>query len=300
MRDGDVQERRHHSLIVTRHPLVTAAWLAEHASDASVVIVDVRWYLQGKRGIDAFTAGHVPRARFLDIDRDLSSAAGPGRPGRHPLPSADAFADVLARLGVRAESHVVAYDDAGGAQAARVWWLLRYFGHDIGSVLDGGIQAWTRAGFALESGEAPPSSHAPRLVLSPRGDMVVGKAEVAELSRGARGLLLDARAPERFEGKVEPIDARAGHIPGATNAPFVQNLVEPGGVFRSRQELATHYDALGATNAKPLVAYCGSGVTACHDLLALSIAGRDDALLYEGSWSEWAGDPARPAATGKG
>ncbi len=272
-------------------------WLAAHLGDPRIVVADVRWYLKGKRGVDAYDRGHLPGAHFLDVDRDLSSAPGPGRPGRHPLPTADAFAAVLARIGVSADSIVVAYDDAGGAQAARLWWLLRYFAHDLGRVLDGGIQAWEASGRPLEtkSPEAKPSAP---LRLTPESAMVVDKARVRAMSERGEGLLLDARAPERYQGKVEPIDARPGHIPGAKSAPFAANLTAPGGAFLSKDELARNYGALGVETTLPVVVYCGSGVTACHDLLALAVTGRDDALLYEGSWSEWAGDPALPAKTG--
>jgi thiosulfate/3-mercaptopyruvate sulfurtransferase len=283
---------------VASSPLVSPEWLEGKLGDPHVVIADARWYLKDKRGIDAYAAGHIPSAIFVDVDRDLSSPPGPGRPGRHPLPSAEHFSEVLARLGVGPGDTVVAYDDSGGSTAARLWWLLRYFGHDVGKVLDGGIQGWVAGGRPLET-MTPARAPAPRMTLVPRVEMVVGKARVREWSDGGEGLLLDARASERYEGKVEPVDARPGHIPGAKSAPFASNLVGPGGAFRPKAELEQHYAALGATRANPVVAYCGSGVTACHDLLALAIAGRDDALLYEGSWSEWAADPALAATLGK-
>ena len=297
MRDGDVQERRRHSITVG--PLVTPDWLAARLGDPRTVVVDVRWYLQGQRGVDEYRAGHLPGAHFLDVDGDLSSSPSPARPGRHPLPSLDAFAAALSRIGVREDSIVVAYDDVGGAQAARLWWLLRYFGHDVGRVLDGGIQAWRESGGALETA-APMIAAAAPLALAPHPEMIVDKARVRALSEHGEGLLLDARAAERYEGKVEPVDARPGHIPGAKSAPFAANLTRPSGTFRPPDELARHYGALGADAKTPIVAYCGSGVTACHDLLALSVAGHGDALLYEGSWSEWAGDATLPAARGPG
>jgi thiosulfate/3-mercaptopyruvate sulfurtransferase len=280
-------------------PLVTPDWLAARLGDPHTVVADVRWYLQGKRGIDEYRAGHLPGAHFLDVDGDLSSSPSPARPGRHPLPTPDAFAAVLSRIGAREDSIVVAYDDVGGAQAARLWWLLRYFGHDIGRVLDGGIQGWLQSGGALETA-APTPNRAPALALTPHPEMVVDKARVRALSEHGEGLLLDARSAERYEGKVEPVDARPGHIPGAKSAPFVANLTRPAGPFRPTGELARHYAALGAGAKTPIVAYCGSGVTACHDLLALAMAGRADALLYEGSWGEWAGDATLPASRGPG
>jgi thiosulfate/3-mercaptopyruvate sulfurtransferase len=234
----------------------------------------------------------------VDVDSELSSPPGPGRPGRHPLPSAAQVAAALSRLGVGPDTTVVAYDDAGGGIAARLWWLLRYFGHGGGRVLDGGIQAWTASGGPLVK-VVPPARAAPPLALVPDPRMVVDRRRVAELARSPAALVLDARAPERFEGRVEPIDARPGHVPGARNAPFVENLVAPEGAFRDRAELARRYGELGAAKAEAIVAYCGSGITACHDLLALDLVGRPDALLYEGSWSDWAGDPTLPAAQGK-
>jgi thiosulfate/3-mercaptopyruvate sulfurtransferase len=279
-------------------PLVSVSWLAAHLDDPGVVVADVRWYLSGKRGADEYARGHLPRASFVDVDAELSSPPGPDRPGRHPLPPAEQVSAVFSRLGAGQDTTVVAYDDAGGGIAARLWWLLRYFGHGGGRVLDGGIQAWVASGRPLVT-DVPPPRSAPPLALAPDPRMVVDKRGVAELARSPSALVLDARAPERFEGKVEPVDARPGHVPGARNAPFVENLVAPEGAFRDRADLARRYGELGAARAETIVAYCGSGITACHDLLALALVGRLDALLYEGSWSDWARDPALPAATGK-
>ena len=278
-------------------PLVDAAWLAAHLTDTRVRIADVRWYLGGKRGADEYARGHLPGAVFVDLERDL--AAPPDRgPGRHPLPSPADFAAVLARLGVEQDTLVVAYDDAGGAIAARLWWLLRRFGHGGGRVLDGGLGAWIAAGHALST-EVPtvaPAALLPSAGLRPDAG-VVDKAAVDRLRALPGVALLDARATDRFEGRSEPVDARAGHIPGARSAPFTGNLVAPGGAFRPADELTARFHTLGAMEAETVVCYCGSGVTACHDLLALAIAGRDDALLYEGSWSDWARDPSLPIAT---
>ncbi len=278
-------------------PLVPVSWLATRLHDPGVVVCDVRWYLQGPRGADVYAAGHLPGAAYVDLDGELSSPKGPDRPGRHPLPTAAQLSALLARLGAGKDTIVVGYADAGGGIAARLWWLLRYLGHGGGRVLEGGIQAWTDAGHPLET-ETRPHRPAPPLALAPRPAMVVDKVRVAELARRPDAVVLDARAAERFQGKVETVDARPGHVPGARSAPFSENLVVPGGAFRTRDELAHRYAALGATSARTVVAYCGSGVTACHDLLALSLLGRDDALLYEGSWSDWAADPKLPAALG--
>ncbi|HKQ70692.1 MAG TPA: sulfurtransferase [Polyangiaceae bacterium] len=280
-------------------PLVTPAWLAAHLGDPRIVVADARWYLRGKTGQGEYRAGHIPGACFIDVDADLSSAPGPGRPGRHPLPTADHFAQVLAERGVGPGDVVVAYDDTGGTTAARLWWLLRYFGHDVGRVLDGGLSAWSAEGHPLDKNAfARPA--APRLDLRAKPEMIVDKEGVKAMLLSGEGLLLDARASERYEGKIEPVDARPGHIPGAKSAPFADNLCSPGGPMRSREELVRHYAALGAFERSPVVAYCGSGVTACHDVLALSIAGKNDVVVYEGSWSDWAGDLELEAALGKG
>jgi thiosulfate/3-mercaptopyruvate sulfurtransferase len=280
-------------------PLVTPGWLFENLDDPQLVITDVRWYLSGPRGVDAYQEGHLPGALFADVDRDLADPPGPALRGRHPLPSVDRFAEFLARAGIRRGDTVVAYDDGGGATAARLWWLLDYFGLGSGKVLDGGMQAWIAAGHPLET-VIRPRAPAPRLTLEPRAAKVVDKRVVARMSAQGTALLLDARATPRFEGKVEPVDARPGHIPGAKSAPFLENLVAPAGNFRARDELARRYQELGATGDRAVIVYCGSGVTACHDLLALTLAGFEGAQLYEGSWSEWAADSALPAALGSG
>ena len=279
-------------------PLVDVDWLSANASAAR--IVDVRWYLQGKRGADEYARGHLPGAVFVDLERDLA-APGRGGPGRHPLPSASDFAATLRRIGVEAGTVVVAYDDAGGSIAARLWWLLRWFGHGGGRVLDGGLPAWVARGLPLTT-EVPVVAPAALLPLTPGHAPLADKARVDALRREptASALILDARAPERFEGRLEPVDARPGHIPGARSAPFAGNLVAPGGTMKPPAELTARYRALGAFEAHEVVCYCGSGVTACHDILALELAGRPGATLYEGSWSDWARDAALPAALGEG
>lgn len=278
--------------------LVSVAWLADAVASTpapgELVIVDCRWYLDGRDGRAIFHEGHIPGARFVDLDRELAgevSADGAG--GRHPLPDLERFADTLSRLGVRRDGVVVAYDDRSGAIAARLWWLLRYVGLDGGRVLDGGIDAWIAAGHDLERGEEAAAAPVDRLELAPRPRMTMDAGAVA--ARPAGTVLLDARAPERFRGDTEPVDPAAGHIPGATNIPWSDNVVQ--GRLAPDEELrATYRQAL---EAEAVAVYCGSGVTACHDLLALSILGRDDAKLYVGSWSDWCSDPGRPVATGE-
>jgi thiosulfate/3-mercaptopyruvate sulfurtransferase len=255
-------------------------------------VVDVRWYLDpARRGRDAFRAGHIPGAVFLDVEADLAAPGGrPGGPhGRHPWPGADQVARVMGAAGIGEGVRVVAYDDQAGAVAARLWYLLRAFGHDTVAVLDGGIPKWTAEGRPLATDE--PSVAACAFVPRPRAGRVLSKADMLALPPSA--LVLDARAAERYRGEVEPIDPRAGHIPGAKSAPFTSNLTEgPAPVFRAPDELRARYLALGADRGEPIV-YCGSGVTACHDLLALELAGLSG-RLYGGSWSEWSSDPALP------
>lgn len=277
-------------------PLVDTAWLAAHRDDAGLRLVDVRWYLDpARRGRDAWRAGHIPGAVFLDVEEDLSGPGGArgGPVGRHPWPDAAKVGRVMSRAGIGPGTHVVAYDDQAGATAARLWYVLRAYGHDAVSVLDGGIVKWKAEGRPVDTEEpvVAPASFTPR----PRAGWVLTKAEMATLD--PQRLVFDARAAERYRGEVEPIDPRAGHVPGAKSAPFSLNLATgPVPVFCAKDELRARYAALGADAKEPVV-YCGSGVTACHDLLALEIAGLRG-RLYGGSWSEWSSDPALPVATG--
>jgi thiosulfate/3-mercaptopyruvate sulfurtransferase len=258
-------------------------------------VVDVRWYLDSpKKGREAYQAGHIPGAVFLDVESDLSGPGG-GRGqqnGRHPWPAEDQVALVMGRAGIGPLTRVVGYDDQSGAVAARLWYLLRAYGHDEVAVLDGGLTAWQAEGRPTKTDVPSP----PPAVFSARRrpGLVIGKAEMVA-QRGKR-LVLDARAPERFRGEAEPIDPRPGHIPGARSAPYRANLTsDPIPVFLPPLALRTRYAALGADREEPIV-YCGSGVTACHDLLALHLAGLRGSL-YAGSWSEWSADPSLPAET---
>jgi thiosulfate/3-mercaptopyruvate sulfurtransferase len=265
---------------------------------ADLAIVDCRFdLLKPDAGRQAYAAGHIPGARYADLNRDLSAPVT-AKSGRHPLPDPAEFAATLARLGVRKGVQVIAYDGAGGAFAARLWWMLRAWGHALVAVLDGGYPAWTAAGGATTAGEEPQggqpaaagSSMPPPLAQWP----VVSTADVAKLLHDPRQLLVDARAPERFCGAVEPIDAVAGHVPGAENHPFSLNLGADGR-FLPPPELRRRWESrLGSRDAAQVVAMCGSGVTACHNLLGLAVAGFTGAKLYAGSWSEWIRDPHRP------
>ena len=255
------------------------------------VVLDGRWYLDGgaAKGRSAYEAGHVPGARFVDLDR---CEAGPPSPaaGRHPLPEPADFVACCRALGIGRDSTVVVYDDAAGMAAGRMVWLLRAAGVDA-ALLDGGISGWDGA---LET-EVPLAPDAPArpIELERWPDELLAEADDVAVAR----LVLDARAPERYRGDVEPIDARAGQIPGAVNVPFAGNVDAATGRFLSPAELRARYEAAGVVEGADVVVYCGSGVTACHDLLAIEHAGLGRGRLYPGSWSQWAADPARPIAT---
>ena len=266
-------------------------------------LLDVRWRLGGPPGRELYLAGHIPGAVFTDLDRDLAAPPGPG--GRHPMPAAADFQAAMRRAGVRDDRLVVVYDDADSTAAARAWWLLRYFGHRSVRVLDGGYLAWTTAVHPVETGQPHPVQEhgGPEpgdFTASPGHLELLDAAGAEALAR--TGLLLDARAGERYRGETEPVDPVAGHIPGAVSAPTAAN-VSPDGTFLRPDDLARRFAALaagaglGAGGETAVGAYCGSGVTAAHEVLALALAGLP-AALYAGSWSEWITDPARPVATG--
>ncbi len=255
------------------------------------MLLDVRWHLAGPPGIESYRKGHLPGAVFVDLDRDV--AGPPGRGGRHPLPATGDFEAAMRRAGVSAGRLVVVYDDADSTAAARLWWSLRYFGHDRVRVLDGGYRAWTEAGLRVST--ADPEVKPGDFIATP-GRLPVLDAEGAAALATA-GVLLDARAAERFRGEQEPVDPVAGHIPGARNAPTSGN-VGVDGRFLPPELLRERFAQLGATDASDVGAYCGSGVTAAHEILALTLAGIP-AALYVGSWSNWVADSDRPVATGE-
>ncbi len=246
-------------------------------------------------GRRAYAAGHLPGARYAHLDEDLSGAKT-GRNGRHPLPARDALAATLGRLGVTPQRPVVCYDAQGGMYAARAWWLLRWMGHAEVRVLDGGLAAWRTAGGTIETGEGPAPAPAAPYPASAVPAMPTVSAEEL-LAQLGQVRLLDARAAERFRGDVEPLDAVAGHIPGATLRCFRDNL-GPDGRFKPPARLRDEFAALGAAGGQPVVQQCGSGVTACHNMLAMLHAGLPAGTLYPGSWSEWCADPMRPVARG--
>jgi thiosulfate/3-mercaptopyruvate sulfurtransferase len=248
-----------------------------------------------EKGREAYAAGHIPGAYFLHLDEDLSGAKN-GRNGRHPLPAPETFIARMEALGLSNASRVVAYDDAGGMYAARLWWMLRWIGLESVSVLDGGIQAWTQAGFGLVT--ATPAARAPGKLSRKQLEPVADADELLAALGSARLLIVDARAADRFRGENETMDPVGGHIPGAANRPFRDNLAADGR-FKPAQQLRQEWLAVLAGRAPAdVVAQCGSGVTACHNLLALEVAGLGGARLYPGSWSEWCSDPSRPVARG--
>ena len=266
------------------HTLVSTQALATQLDDASWRIFDCRHDLaKPEAGEQAYRAAHIPNAQFLHLDRDLSGPVT-GSNGRHPLPDPATFAATLARRGVSNDSQVIAYDDSGGMFAVRLWWMLRWLGHDKVAVLDGGLPAWQSAGYALS--ERVP--RVPPAVFSWRaGELPVDGAYVQTHLAQPGMLLMDARGADRFRGENETLDPVAGHIPGAVNRPFRNNLVADGHFKPAAQLRREFEELLGEHPAQNTVCYCGSGVTACVDLLALHEAGRPDAKLYPGSWSQW-------------
>jgi thiosulfate/3-mercaptopyruvate sulfurtransferase len=260
------------------------------ADRRSPSLLDVRWDLGAGARRDAYREGHIPGAAFIDLERDLADP--PGSRGRHPLPDAGRFTESMRAAGVGAQRPVVVYDAADSLSAARAWWALRYFGHPAVTVLDGGLAAWAGAGGDLRTGSETPSVG--DFTARPGGMAMLDAVGAGALA--ARGVLLDARAPERYRGEIEPLDPVAGHIPGARNRPAAEN-VRSDGRFADPAVLARAFAAVGARADAEVGAYCGSGVTAAHQVLALELAGIS-AALYPGSWSEWVAEPGRPVATG--
>jgi thiosulfate/3-mercaptopyruvate sulfurtransferase len=271
-------------------PLISVTELATAAGAGDVTLLDVRWQLGGPPGHPAYLEGHIPGARYVDLEAELAGPAGAG--GRHPLPDPEVFGAAMRRAGVSRDREVVVYDNSRGWGAARAWWLLRWAGHPGVRVLDGGLGAWTAAGRPLSQEEPAPGDG--DFVPEPGALPLLDAAGAAELAR--RGLLLDARAAERYRGDSEPIDRVGGHIPGAVNAPTTQNT-GPDGLLLPAGALADRFSALGAVPGTEVGVYCGSGVSGAHEVLALAAAGIP-AALYIGSWSNWSADPARPVATG--
>ena len=270
-------------------PVVSGTWL--QANLERVVVADVRWYLDGRSGRAAYEAGHIPGAVFVDLDRDLSAAPSVGD-GRHPLPTPEGFASALGAAGIGDGCGVVAYDDASGMVAGRLWWMLRSLGEPV-AVLDGGLAAWPGA-LSTEYPEVSPARFTPR-PWPPESFASMAEVDAARRDRGT--VVLDARSPERYRGEPNAIDPRFGHIPGAVSAPCAVNLRDDG-TLRGPGELRELYAAAGVDSETDVVAYCGSGVSANLDLLALELAGLGGGRLFVGSWSAWGADEDRSVATG--
>jgi len=267
--------------------------LREALGSPDLRIVDTRFSLKDpQEGRRLYEQGHIPGALYFDLEGDLSAPPGE-HGGRHPLPNMAAFARMLAARGIGNEHHVVVYDDRSGMFAGRLWWTLRYAGHDRVQVLDGGLSAWLEAGFEVtqEVPDYPPSDFSLHL----RPEMVADVEAVRRKLHDLNVLLIDARGPERYRGEVEPLDKKAGHIPGAVNKPFTENLEL--GRFKSPEALRERFAE--AEGAQEVIVYCGSGVSAAHDLLALEEAGIGGAKLYVGSWSDWSSFEENPVVTGE-
>ena len=274
--------------------LIETDQLAELLDSHGLVVLDCRFDLKHpEAGREAWQESHIPGARYVHLDDDMASPADENS-GRHPLPTIDAFAARLGALGIQADSQVVVYDDMGGAVAGRMWWLLRWAGHPATALLNGGWPKWTREGRPVSDDIAPESGA--RYAASAQDDLWLTTETVAEALSQNQIQLIDARAPERFSGQQEPLDAVGGHIPGSRNMPFQENLDE-NGCFKPPEALRQRF-AMLAGDARPVCHSCGSGVTACHNLLAMAYAGLEPGRLYVGSWSEWIRDPERPIATG--
>ena len=273
--------------------LISATELADLLSRGGpVALLDVRWALGDDRGRERYLEGHLPGAVYVDLDTELADPASSAE-GRHPLPSLQRLQGAARRWGVTAGAPVVVYDASGGLAAARAWWLLRWGGLADVRLLDGGLDAWRGTGGLCETGDVVPAPG--DVSLTGNGMPVLSLDEAAALPSSG-GVLLDARAGERYRGEVEPVDPRAGHVPGALSAPTTENLTDDGR-FRAADELAERFARVGVRPGVTVGVYCGSGVTAAHEVAALAVAGID-AALWPGSWSQWSADPSRPAALG--
>lgn len=266
--------------------LISCLELAERLEDERWIVVDCRFSLgDPERGRIDYGKAHIPGAVYAHLDEDLSGPVIPGKTGRHPLPTTQDMIDRFGRWGIGPGVQVVAYDDAGGGIAARLWWMLQFLGHDAVAVLDGGWPRWERLGLPTRGGVE--ASEPRPFTARPRADWIVDAETVDRLRAHPRWRLVDAREGERYRGEVEPIDPVAGHIPGAVSAPFKENLHEDG-LFREPEDLRRRFESvIGDTPADHVISYCGSGVTAAHNLLAMAHAGLGHARLYPGSWSEW-------------
>ena len=277
-------------------PLISTQQLADQLNSDKIIVCDCRHDLMDlEKGRRAYAEGHIPGAHFIHLDQDLSGKKT-GKNGRHPLPDINAFAKKMSSIGIDGTKQVIAYDDAGGPYASRLWWLLRWLGHDQVAVLDGGINQWIAERRAID--RTTPSATPASFAVKQKSGMTVDANFILANIKQPSAIVVDARAPERYRGEIEPMDPVAGHIPGALNRVFKNNL-NADGTFKSavilKQEFTT---LLGSKSSSDVINQCGSGVTACHNIFAMEIAGLGGSKLYPGSWSEWCADPARPVAKG--
>jgi thiosulfate/3-mercaptopyruvate sulfurtransferase len=280
--------------------IISAAELLRHLDDPSWVVIDSRFALaEPERGRRDYEAGHIPGAVYAHLNLDLSSQVLPGKTGRHPLPDLDLFTGKLSAWGIDSDAQVVVYDDSGGAMAGRLWWMLRWLGHSPVALLDGGWQAWLKAGSPVVAGSQPGGSVAHtrrKFIPHPRPELLATVDQVQALRLDPSARVLDARNPERYRGEIEPIDPVAGHIPGAVSAPYA-DLINADYSLKNVDEIRAIYrPLLGQTDISRVISYCGSGVTSALNLIALLHAGFGEGRLYLGSWSEWITDPNRPVA----
>lgn len=277
--------------------IISALELVNHITNPNWAIIDCRFSLDNpERGRKDYVQSHIPGAIYAHLNEDLSDQIIPGKTGRHPLPNVETFAQTLSKWGIDSHVQVVAYDDKGGSIAARLWWMLGWVGHNSTAVLNGGWQQWIKNNYLVKSGVETRkfSTFVPRL----RNELVLNANDVLRILNNPGFRLLDSRSADRYRGEHETVDPIAGHIPGALSAPFADNL-NPEGLFLPREELKTRFQTLlGNVPPERAVFYCGSGVTASHNLLALAYAGLGDARLYAGSWSDWITDPNRPISKG--
>jgi thiosulfate/3-mercaptopyruvate sulfurtransferase len=276
--------------------LISIAELKGHLQNSDWAIVDCRFSLgEPERGRRDYLQAHVPGAIYVHLDEDLAGLVTPGHTGRHPLPPVDLFAQTLSHWGIDSQVQVVAYDDAGGAIAARLWWMLRWLGHEAVAILDGGWPRWQQVGYPVRSGAE--GRVARSFIPNPRSELLAEVDDLLSAETRTGICLLDARSVERYWGQNETIDPVGGHIPGAISAPYADNL-GPDGLFLPPEVLRDRYEKLlGDLPPRQAIVYCGSGVTAAHNLLAMVHVGLGDGRLYAGSWSEWITNPERPIAT---
>ena len=275
--------------------IISAADLFDNLDHPDIAIMDCRFYIpEPDRGYQDYLAGHIPGSLYLNLDQDLSGEIIPGITGRHPLPEVEVFTERLSGWGIDRSTQVIAYDNMGGALAARLWWMLRWLGHDQAAVMDGGWNAWLKAKYSQES--TVQSREPKEFIAKVNPEYIADLTFVDEIRLDPDYLLVDARSAERYWGLKETIDVKAGHIPGAVTAPYLENMTEDECFLPVEQLMERYQDLLDGIPAENVILYCGSGVTSVHSMISMVMAGFDMPKLYPGSWSEWSADPDRPIA----